>query len=66
MMKGSEGEKTGGVPIPPDLVIYRVKGVYEKRHLCDYLRELSEDHATSTEEYRSECLCTDSSQSVPC
>jgi hypothetical protein len=37
--------RVSSVPPPPHTVVYKTKGVFERLHLCEYLRELEEERA---------------------
>ncbi len=49
-MKEEQGSVDVETPVPPNMTIYRTGGVYQRLHLCDYLRELPEDPTVEAEE----------------
>jgi hypothetical protein len=50
MREGREEAGTVTQNTPDNFVIYQPEGVYERRHLCRYLRELAENPVTEAEE----------------
>lgn len=49
-MKDPEKAKAFGTIAPPHMVVFRESGVYQRLHLCEYLRELPEYPVTEAEE----------------
>jgi len=50
MREGREGAERAERNVPENFVIYRTQGLYERCHLCQYLRDLPENPATEAEE----------------
>jgi hypothetical protein len=52
-MEGGKG-RSSAAPAPGHMAVYRTEGVFQRLHLCEYLRELPEDPATTAEETKKE------------
>jgi hypothetical protein len=60
MREGREDAERAERNVPENLVIYRLEGAYERRHICRHLRDLPENSATEAEEADRTTLLTPS------